>query len=205
MKHKINNTAGFTVLEISLAAVVALLVVSIGTLAYQRTAETANRKKEQAAAEAVQKLTLDQAPQKAASETITAPPAAETAKTAPTPAPAAKPAPAPSTKQAAATTEKTKPSYTMLSIGLADVQTGDDNYTYLADWSGNQTGTCTLYVRHTATGTKIYKEQSVVNGTSCSFSLAKSELTGGEWKYYVTYVNKEYTVKGETVYKYMTH
>lgn len=193
--NKNQNQQGFTVFEIVLIAMVVVLIGTVGVLAYKRTTQNASQSKTTASDTSKQKPITVESSDSAEADKVTVAPVPPPATPVPTPAPVVKPTPPPVTK----IEQKT---YTYITISLRDVQSSETTMLFAADLPGNYVGTCALTLKNLQTGAKVYKE-TAVNGSSCSFEVAKTELSSGEWKQYISFYAKDGTVKGEA-YKTFT-
>ena len=186
---------GFTVLEISLASVLIFVITGVGLYTVNRV-NNAEVNKQQAAEQKnadTSKLKVDEEEK---TEKVKVPAETSTAKpTPPPPPPTEKKTTAPDTKKT-----ETKPSYTSIHINMSDVNINATRALFAANWEGGYAGKCYLTIKNLTTGTYIYKE-GLVNGNECSFEVAKTELTTGSYKYYITFKNNDYTVKGSSDYK----
>jgi type II secretory pathway pseudopilin PulG len=191
MKHTITNQKGFTVLELGLASVLVFVLTGVGLYTFNRVNNSNLNKQqgaEQSTAQEKEKLTIAEAEK---TEKVSVPTETSTVK----------PTPPPPTAKKTETTEKTesKSSYTSITVNLADVNINDSRALFSASWSGYYPGKCYLTVKNLTTSTYISKE-GTVDGSKCSFEVPKTELPAGSYKYYMTFKNNDYTVKGSSDY-----
>ena len=192
MKYKNKNSFGFTVLEIALIFVVAGLVTGVGFLTYSKVKASQNRKNTKTEVTEAKPLQVNE--QKAEDKTaVEVPKTEETAK--PTPPP---PPPPPAKTESKPTTEK--PSYTSIYVNLNDVVLDADKAKFRANWENSYAGKCFLTVKNMTTYAYISQEVHVT-GTACEFEVPKSQLPSATYKYYITFKNNDYTVKGSSDYK----
>lgn len=186
MTIKTKNQAGFTVLEIILGAIACGLLVTAGALAYQRISDSSARSQSSGTSVSDKRpIAIDTEEE----QKVQTPP----------PQPEAKPAPPPPAKTSQPPPSIKKP-YNYISLQLKEAQINANSILIWADLPGSYSGKCSLTLRHYTTEAKIYQEVAI-SGATCTFELPKSELAGGQWKYYINFYGNDAATKGETAYK----
>ncbi len=193
---KIKTESGFTVLEIALSVVVVGLLGGVGFLTYQRVNNQDNRNSTASDVEKAKPLELQET-EAEDSKKVDVP---NTESTAEQKQPS--PPPPPSTKTTESSTKtESKPSYTSISLTAYDADINESRVKFKGALPGNYSGKCYFTIKNLTTSTYVSKEVSVNNDDECQVEVPKSELSAGSYKYYITFKNNEYTVKGSSDYK----
>jgi cytoskeletal protein RodZ len=94
-------------------------------------------------------------------------------------------------------TTKTEKKITAVTISSTSYSVGDTNVTLTANLPGSYSGTCKGLVKLTDGSKAQYFEAAFGPATTCSVSVPKDKLSASsEWKFYLYFYNKDYTVKG---------
>lgn len=178
-------------LEISLASVVVFLITGLSLYTVNRVQNSGSDRSESAQQAPKDEKAELEVKEEEKQQTVTVPQEQKPAATETKPT---------TDKKTTTTTKEKQPTYTSIKLNLADAQIASDPVQFNASWEGSYSGVCYLTVKNLTTYKYVSKEVSI-NGNNCNFSLAKSELGTGSFKYYVTFKNSDKTVKGQSDYK----
>lgn len=124
----------------------------------------------------------------------------------PAPAEEQKPVETTTTKTKTETKKKTeqteekpkKPAPAKVTITSTSSQVGADSVTLTATLDASYTGKCKALVKRTDGSSAQHFKESFGPASTCSVTVAKSNLGAGEWKFYMYVYNDEGTIWGES-------